>query len=139
MSSYRPRLFTVSEANALLPELERLLNELQFQYRAARYKYVELKQLRAVGIGRNGELIMAHDFRSARQELDDLLEQVNRGIRHINELGCQLKHVEAGLVDFPTRVKGKPALLCWRLGEPMVHHYHGRFEGYRRRRPLEEI
>ncbi|HEX6988555.1 MAG TPA: DUF2203 domain-containing protein [Bacillota bacterium] len=132
------RLFTVDEANALLPRLERDLTQLQALYRTAKEKYVELKQLKAVGTRPDGRLIMAHDFAQARRDFDRLVRQINRAIDRIHRLGVQVKHIELGLVDFPARVAGREVLLCWRMGEPAVTHYHGADEGYRGRKPLPE-
>lgn len=131
-----PRLFTADEANALLPYLEHELHQLQRLYREAKGKYVELKQLKAVGTRPDGQLIMAYDFRLTRREFERLVERINAAVERINALGCQLKHIELGLVDFPALLHGRPVLLCWRLGEPMVAHYHEAHEGYRGRRPL---
>lgn len=130
------RLFTVDEANALLPELERRLHMLQRLYCEAKAGYVELKQLKAVGKKPDGTLIMDYDFRVARRRFERLVRRINRDVKGISGLGCQVKHVELGLIDFPARIGGERVLLCWRLGEPAVAYYHGEQDGYAGRRPV---
>lgn len=130
------RLFSVDEANALLPRLEADLHRLQRLYRQAKDKYVELKQLKAVGTRPDGRLIMARDFAQARLEFDHRVREINQALDGIHRLGVRVKHIGLGLVDFPARVDGRNVLLCWRLGEPQVAFWHGVGEGYRGRKPL---
>jgi hypothetical protein len=47
-----------------------------------------------------------------------------------------LRDVATGLVDFPARIDGEDAWLCWRLGEPEVAYWHPRTSGFSDRRPL---
>lgn len=130
------RLFTVAEANALLPQLERQLEQLQALYRRAREKFLEMRRIRAVGYREDGRLIMDHDYRLARRDFDELVARLNRLIAEVHATGAELKHIEWGLVDFPARIGGRDVYLCWRLGEPGVAYYHGIDEGYAGRRPI---
>lgn len=136
MTAVARRYFTVGEANALLPQLERQLEQLQALYRRAREKFIELQRLRAVGHREDGTLIMQYDYRLARRDYQDLVERVHRLLEDIHALGCEVKHIEEGLVDFPARIGGREVYLCWRLGEPAVSYYHGVQEGYAGRRPI---
>ena len=47
-----------------------------------------------------------------------------------------MKDVGEGLVDFPTRREGEEVLLCWKLGEGEITHWHGLEEGFPGRKPL---
>lgn len=130
------RRFTVEEANALIPQLERQLEQLRTLYRRAREKLIEMRRIRAVGRREDGTLIMAYDYRLAERDFQDLTARVRRLLADIEALGCELKHVEAGLVDFPARIGGRDVYLCWKLGEPAVSYYHGLHEGFAGRRPI---
>jgi len=57
-------------------------------------------------------------------------------LRRVGKLGGILRDLEVGLVDFPGVWEGRPVYFCWRYGEPVVAHFHGRDEGYGERRPL---
>jgi len=132
----RRRLFTPEEATALLPEIRQRLLRLRRLYQQARDCYREMEQIKAVGYKPDGSLIMAYDYELARRALRESVEQANRLLAEIHSLGCLVKDVELGLVDFPARINGEPVLLCWRLGEPRVAYYHGEHEGFRGRKPI---
>jgi hypothetical protein len=48
-----------------------------------------------------------------------------------------VKDPDTGLVDFPARLAGAEAFLCWRLGEDEIDHWHGIDEGFSGRKPLD--
>jgi hypothetical protein len=54
----------------------------------------------------------------------------------VQELGCVVKDVELGLVDFHSQVEGRHVLLCWQFGEAAIGHFHGLDEGFGQRQPL---
>jgi hypothetical protein len=56
----------------------------------------------------------------------------------IEELGVQVKDLEIGLIDFPTLYRGEEVLLCWKLGEARIDHWHGLTEGFRGRKPIDD-
>jgi len=132
------RRFSLDEANALLPRLERDLHLLRQLYRSAKDRYVELKQLKAVGRRPDGRLIMAYDFLQARREFDRLVREIDRSVDRIQRLGVRVRHIELGLIDFPARIDGRDVFLCWRAGEPAVAYVHEAGEGFQQRRPLPE-
>src|ERR671925_311800 len=104
-----PRLFTVDEADRLVPTLGPLL-------RALAAKKAELR---------------------GKEELRFIAEEFNVSLHEVSRLGCLVKDVDAGLVDFPAVREGREVFLCWRLGEPRVAHWHGTEEGFAGRKPLE--
>lgn len=131
------REFTVEEANALLPHIEPLVRALQALSQEAEGHAKELELARAVGYGPDGELIMAVDYRKSRAELARILAEARAILARIHGYGCLVKDIRLGLVDFPARVGGEEVLLCWRLGEPAVLHYHRPAEGFAGRKPLQ--
>lgn len=130
------KFFTPEEATALLPVIRQRLLRLRRLYQKARQSYREMEQIKAVGYKPDGTLIMAYDYKLARQALRSAIEEANRLLAEIHGFGCLVKDVDLGLVDFPAQLDGKPVLLCWRLGEPRVAYYHGEHEGFRGRKPL---
>lgn len=95
-----------------------------------------MKRIRAVGYREDGRLIMEHDYRLAKNDYEHLMDRIQRILDDIHALGCEVRHIELGLVDFPARIHGREVYLCWQLGEPMVAYYHGLREGYAGRRPI---
>ena len=61
---------------------------------------------------------------------------MNRLIARIQANGCEVKHIEMGLIDFPARIGERDVYLCWKRGETRVAYYHGVNEGYAGRRPI---
>jgi hypothetical protein len=50
----------------------------------------------------------------------------------------QVKDIDIGLLDFPCEFEGRTILLCWKLGEPAITHWHGTDEGFASRKPIDE-
>ena len=110
------RIFTKEEADALLPEIQRVLSQMR-QARAA-LKEAQARLPEARGLER----------RALEEEVRFLL----------GSLGVFLKDLDQGLVDFPGRVGGQVVFLCWKEGEPEVAHYPPLSGGFAERRPLAE-
>jgi hypothetical protein len=134
-----PRFFTVEEANALVSALE-----LQFG-RIAQARSELGPVIQALG-GPDEAVALLHDGaptpagREAEAgKLRHLAGEITGAVERINELGCLVKDVEIGLVDFYAMVDGEPAFLCWQFGERAVSHWHGIDEGYAGRKPIEGV
>ncbi|MFD3004155.1 DUF2203 domain-containing protein [Thermus tengchongensis] len=120
------RIFTKEEADALLPEIRRVLS----QMRQARKELSEVQARlpEARGLER----------RALEEEARFLLGSLEADARYLASLGVFLKDLDRGLVDFPARVGGEVVFLCWQEGEPEVTHYHPLAGGFAERRPLKE-
>jgi len=134
-----PRIFTLEEANALLPTLElalgdlaRLRSELEQAIRALGGAEV------AAGILQRGEPPPEGKEAEAAR-LQAFAEEVGTSVERVNSLGCVLKDIEAGLVDFYAIHEDEPVFLCWQLGEPTVAHWHSLEGGFTAREPIEGI
>lgn len=130
------REFSPTEANRLLPELRAQLIDLRSLQGQARTKYEEMRNIRQVGYRKDGNLIMLSDYQAAKVEFDGIVAKANDLLTEINEVGCRVTDIEAGLVDFPSEVDGEKVFLCWKLDEPEVRYYHGPEEGFAGRRPI---
>jgi hypothetical protein len=72
--------------------------------------------------------------------LAELRRAIDENIEAINQLGCQVKDLNLGLVDFPARrANGEIANLCWRMGEETIEYWHTLDTGFMSRRPLSEF
>ena len=130
----REQLFSLAEANALVPRLELILERMQ---RASLIIREELSSL-AEGLG-EAELarLSVHQLLQRKPSLHPLFEQLSQSVEEIEEYGCLFKGLELGLVDFPAKVDGEIVELCWQYGEKEVTYYHGREEGFAGRRLLD--
>ena len=66
----------------------------------------------------------------------ELKHEIGRLIYRIESLGCVVKDIDLGLVDFPAMRDDEPIYLCWKLGEAAVNYWHGLDEGFALRKPL---
>jgi len=70
--------------------------------------------------------------------LDTSAERLKSAINKIQELGCIVKDLDIGLVDFPALYRGEEVFLCWKVGEPGIGFWHGIREGFAGRKPIDE-
>ncbi len=120
------RSFTLAEANALLPEVERRLT-------ALRAVVDELRQEIAAHPVPHG----ADGFRGAAAFRLNL--SAHRRLGWFRTAGVQIKGLAPFLVDFPAVAGGREVLLCWREGEAAVGWYHDLGAGYAGRRPVSDL
>ena len=124
------KYFTNDEADALIPELEKIFEAVAELTAAA--------ELKAAGLRRRQDKGDVDQAAAAieRSQLQFLAQGINEWMQKIIELGALPKGVSPALVDFPSRIDGREAYLCWKLGEKKVSHYHPVDEGFPTRKPL---
>jgi hypothetical protein len=134
MADSSPRLFSLSEATALLPRLRELLPALQETKGAIDRLQRELQAMTQAASG-NGHLLLAQMDRK-RRETEALTERLNASVRELQELGCELKGIDEGLIDFPAQRDGRTVFLCWKLGEERIEWWHELDTGFAGRERL---
>ena len=65
-------------------------------------------------------------------------QRAKDALAEIDSIGVQVKDIDIGLLDFPCEVEGQIILLCWKLGEKSITHWHGTQEGFAGRKPIDE-
>jgi hypothetical protein len=123
-----PRLFTVDEANALLPRLREILDEVALHRDALREKAPGMQPILGAAIGNGG----GRAGSEYGVEAYNLYLQIER----IRELGVVLKDLDMGLLDFPHEREGRVVFLCWHPPEESVEYWHDLDAGYAGRQPL---
>ena len=126
-------VFKVEEAEALIPRLELLVEELQRRARELREGVNALASESGKSVA---DLSMPEVLRM-RPELHRVVEDINRSVQRIEDIGGVFKDLELGLVDFPTEIGGEPAYFCWQYGEKTIGFWHRVDDGFAGRRPLE--
>jgi hypothetical protein len=132
------RFYAIDEANAALPEVERILSALRDQ----REELIALRDRVVAASPSDGETPTddaAEKVRLLRLGMQGLIDQMQAGVARLVELDITLRDISTGLIDFPALVTGRPIWLCWRLGEDDVAHWHSVDEGFDARRPLSEL
>ncbi len=132
------RTFTIDEAQSLLPVLESLLKRAMEGRRSAQEIESGLSGLAQRIYFSGGMRVNTGDIAKQRAEMEDHLKRVRESIAEIDAIGVQVKDLESGLLDFPCRVDDEVVLLCWRMGEQGIEHWHTVEAGFKGRQPLDE-
>jgi hypothetical protein len=128
------KLFTLEEAERTLPLVRRVVQDLTVEYpawRAAVGRFEVLTGGARAEWGETPELVMA------REEVAIHAERINRYLQELDTIGCVLKGFEVGLVDFYSLREDRPILLCWKLGEERITHWHETDSGFAGRQPID--
>lgn len=123
------KYFTVEDANAILLQIKPFLKALSEVYRAIMARAGEIEPYVTQKAGGNGGHPEGGSFILH-------LEQLSEGINRIQSVGCIIKDIESGLIDFPALKDGREVYLCWRLGEENIEFWHEIDTGFAGRQPL---
>jgi hypothetical protein len=131
------RYFTLDQAEALLPEVERRIREAVHAKSELSASEEAFNQYRRRVAFSGGMVVDRSQLLSLRSRCDALMMRVKEILSGIDALGVQVKDLDAGLLDFPTFYHGREVLLCWKLGEQRIRYWHGLEEGFRGRKEID--
>lgn len=131
------RTFTREEADRLLPQIKILFGRIAIGQAQA------VRAAEALGGVEEAERLLkggapAEGKQEAATQLKVASLEIVRCVELINEMGCLVKSVESGLVDFPCERDGKIIFLCWQYGEERLGFWHDPDGGYSSRKPLDD-
>ena len=132
------RTFTLDEAHELLPVLESLLRQAIDGKKQIEEIDKELKDVAHRVFLTGGMLLPLARLARRKAEREKAAQQVKDAVSEINSTGVQVKDLDIGLLDFPCVVDSHTVLLCWKLGEKKITHWHGVQEGYAGRKPIDD-
>jgi hypothetical protein len=130
--------FTLAQAEGLLPQVEKLLREavaLRAEFTEAFHAVEAIRQRVAF---QGGMVVDREKFAANARRRDAAENRLRQAVSQFEEIGCQVKDLDIGLVDFPTVFRGVEVYLCWKLGEPRIAYWHGTDEGFRGRKPIDQ-
>lgn len=131
------RLFTAEEANELIPRLEVLIRDLQVQAGEMRKRIADLSRFDDKLAQLDLSKVIAR-----YPELRPLASRMSEIASEIQEMGCFLKDIDQGLIDFPFLIEAEGeddddvVFLCWQYGEPRIVAWHSIESGFGQRQPL---
>lgn len=128
------RIFSLEEANALVPRLEMIFAKLAAKkqdYEKLHDHFFLHELLTEAGRDENAQDALDSEAR----DLDESILQLEKEIEEIRRLGCILRNIEKGWVDFFGARDGQSVYFCWRRGETAIQYYHP-VENTRQRLPL---
>ena len=132
------KTFTLEEAQSLLPVLESLLKRAIESKRSAEEVESGLTEMARRIYLSGGMRVDASKVAGLRAEMESHVRCVRESIAEIDSIGVQVKDLEAGLLDFPYRLDDQVVLLCWRMGEPSIEHWHTAEQGFQGRQPVDD-
>ena len=124
------KIFSLEEANALLPTVQRIAKKVQRTHTRVFSHQSEAKRAADSAEQGGGGIEGGVEYAA-------LLVQLTSLVGDLEALGVQLKDFGRGLVDFPTLREGRVVLLCWQLGEgDRIEWWHDVEAGFAGRTPL---
>ncbi|PYS24530.1 MAG: DUF2203 domain-containing protein [Acidobacteria bacterium] len=124
------KLFTVEEANSLLPSVKAIVKAIQRSHR--RLISLEKAARHAAEGAELGGGGMTDGMHYAQ-----LLVDLSLPTGQLEALGIQLKDYRQGLIDFPSMRDGRVVLLCWKADEgDQLEWWHDIEAGFAGRQPL---
>jgi hypothetical protein len=133
--SYEPKIFTLEQANAMLPLVGAIIRDLSELSRDVLERRERLALLLA---GREGESrdLYRDELTQIEEELQKDGQRLRDYVRELHELGVEPKNGPEGLVDFRCLMDGRVVYLCWKLGEPEIGYWHELEAGFAGRQRL---
>jgi hypothetical protein len=130
------RLFTIEDANAMLPLVKAITSDLSELSREVIDRRERLAALRSSRPAKQSRDAYADELSQIEEELEKDTARLHEYVEELRALGVEPKNGPEGLVDFPAMMDGRVVFLCWRLGEPEVLHWHEIEAGFAGRQPL---
>jgi hypothetical protein len=132
------RTFTLPEAQTLLPILESLLKTAISSKKLVEEVDDEMQELAHRVFLNGGTLVRVVEVARRKAEREKAIQRAKDAVAEIHATGVQVKDLDIGLLDFPCKVEGEIVLLCWKLGEDQITHWHSTEEGFAGRKPIDE-
>jgi hypothetical protein len=131
------RRFTLAEAQSLIPQVERLLRDAMTLKAEFDQAETALRRLQERVVLMGGVLPDREGMLAARKRREETGARLRAALEEVQQIGCVVKDLDIGLIDFPTLFRGEEVYLCWKLGEPGIEFWHGVEEGFRGRKPID--
>jgi hypothetical protein len=132
------RTFSLDEAHSLLPVLESLLRAAVSAKQLMDEIEAEQQALNHRIFLNGGTFLDVVPLARRKAERAKAEQRAKDALDEISSIGVQVKDLDMGLLDFPCEVDGQIILLCWKLGEKSITHWHGTEEGFASRKPINE-
>ena len=132
------KTFTLEEAQSLLPVMESLLKRAIEGKQLAQQVESGLSDLARRIYLSGGMRVDTDKVAKLRAEMEGHVQRVRESIAEMDSIGVQVKDLDAGLLDFPCRLDDQVVMLCWRMGETTIEHWHPVDTGFKDRQPVDE-
>ena len=130
-----PKIFSVEEADKFIPKLKQLLKELRGLRDEIESKKVEMDLLEIVGVV-SRQASTEESMPKEMEDLNRLAGEFNKRLEELEDIGCHVKDLDQGLVDFFSVRNGHLVYLCWKEGEDSIQYWHTLDGGFKGRQPI---
>lgn len=130
--------FSPDEVNALIPRMEEHFQNF-WTWRENAQKIMDDLRNKERGMDREEFSTKEAAYSQMRKsQAHFLLEQAKKALDAVLEMGCAIKDLEIGLVDFPHMLESEEqeVYLCWKFGERKVRFWHELDQGFNSRKPI---
>lgn len=130
------KIFTLAEANRTLPLVQRVVADIMAAYPdwkdlVAQYELVAAQA--RPDWGESAEQI------ALKSRIDAVATRINGFLQELEQIGCEFKGFDEGLVDFHGKLEEREILWCWKVGEERIGHWHDLDAGFAGRQPIPEV
>jgi len=133
----RIEVFTVEEANRRIVEIRPWLARLVETKREYERIQGRIDVLKLAASGASPGNPDAQELAGLESLRSQLADKISRGVAAIHRRGCLIKDLELGLVDFYALAGDRLVMLCWKIDEPEIQHWHTLDGGFAGRQPLK--
>lgn len=135
------KIFSLEEADELLPAVKESMErvfELNEMLKATANDTDDLLEIWGAEVYQKNHVDNEYYTKLLKRH-DELMKQLRSEIRSVHKLGCLVKDIERGLVDFYFDMDGELVFLCWRYGEEKIRYWHSLNSGFSGRRPITDL
>jgi hypothetical protein len=130
------KFFTLSEANRTLPLVKRVVQDIASYYPSWKDLVSKYELIAAQARPDWGE---SPEQLGLKAQIDDVARKINACLVELEQVGCEFKGFEEGLVDFHGKLDDREILWCWKMGEDRIAHWHELDAGFAGRQPIPEV
>jgi hypothetical protein len=133
-----PRIYTPREASALVPQITRILKEIEeirTRLKQIKSKVDVLEMIWGDELG--AETNPDHrEHAHYLEEIEQSKKSFDAATRKFADMEAVVKSVDQGLIDFYGVIDGRLVFLCWKQGEKSIEFYHHLEDGFPGRQPI---
>jgi hypothetical protein len=130
------KFFTLAEANRTLPLVKRVVQDIMTVYPEWKDLVARYELVAAQAKPEWGE---SQEQLGLKTQIDVVAGKINSYLKELEQIGCEFKGFDEGLVDFHGRLDEREILWCWRLGEDRISHFHDLEAGFAGRQPIPAV
>ncbi|MBS3131842.1 DUF2203 domain-containing protein [Candidatus Woesearchaeota archaeon] len=128
------KYFSIDEVEEILPMVEKLIIKLRRLDRT-------LDMVESIDVETEEEESYSHlrSMTRLNKHFHKMSYDFYRSLEELENMGCIVKDIDNGIVDFYYRFEDRDVFLCWKLGEKEVSHWHEVFAGFQSRQPILDL